>query len=686
MKAGLTESIASLKGVGQVSAQKMTLAGIETKLDLIEFVPYKYQQLNYYAQIKDIKPGEITIKAQADNVQTRRSQRRFVQLTTAELFDDSDRLMAVWFNQPYRARQLASGQYYFSGPFEFTRGQYQLTNPSVQAVTAASTKQLTRDFLRPIYSQIRGLKSGFISKIIANLSNDILLLPEILPEFVIKQAKLIGRADSYYYLHFPDSQKQLDSARRRQLLEKYFILSLSNYLARQQNDQLNFVKIDQQLDLVKQIVADLPFELTADQKKAIWQIMQNFDKSEKSLNCLLQGDVGSGKTIIAIIIAAVVAKNNHQVALMAPTEILAKQHYQSLTQILQKYDIKVTLLTSSTSKKEKQAIYEQIKSGQVDIVVGTHALIQSAVEFDSLALAIIDEQHRFGVLQRQELIKKASQRSLHLLSMTATPIPRSLALILKNELEVLSLKQKPAHQIARKTQIIGRSKRKQSYKFIKQQLYQGRQVYIVCGLIEPTEGSDRVSATELHQKLTKGEFKDYQVGLLHGQMKPEQKDQVLADFLAKKYDLLVTTTVIEVGVDVPNATVMMIEDANFFGLSQLHQLRGRIGRSEHQGYCFLVSSNSDDNERLNEITKSEDGFYLSEVDLKLRGAGNIFGSSQHGWFDLEADLEAIKEANQLVDDYIKHLNDNKLDIKKELQKQPLLSQKLAEFDSLTILN
>lgn len=683
----ISGNLADVKGIGKISLEKLKSAGLNHKIDLIEFVPYKYQEINFYRQIADIRPGEITIKARADHVFSKRGQRRFVQMTTAELYDNSGRVQAVWFNQSYRAKQISHGQFYFSGNFGFARGKYQLTNPSVVAVTASSTKKLTQNHIRPIYSQIRGLKTTFTSKIMAGLATEILLLPEILPQIVLQKGELIDRSQAYYYLHFPQNQNQIKQARRRQLVERYFIASLASYLTSLENTQLASPTIKQNLDFVKQMVADLQFKLTDDQRKAIWQILQNFEL-DKAMNCLLQGDVGSGKTIVAIIVAAIAIKSGYQVAFMAPTEILAKQHFKTISQILQAYQIKTALLTSSTTKKQKNEIYNQLAIGKIDIIVGTHALIQADVKFKNLGLAIIDEQHRFGVLQRQELAKKA-KIAPHLLSMTATPIPRSLALILKKELQVISIKQKPIGRLAIQTKIISTNKRRNAYDFIKQELNKGKQAYIVCGLIDESEDveSNRQNVTNLYTQLTKNEFKNYKIGVIHGKLKSAEKDQIMTDFLTKKYDLLIATTVIEVGVDVANATVMMIEDANYFGLSQLHQLRGRIGRSDQQSYCFLVDNSAlGDSARLKIMEKSDDGFYLSQMDLKMRGAGDLFGQSQHGWFDLETDLEAIELADKLVDDFINDLVNKNQSIADELTKYPVLKTKIDQFDNLTILN
>lgn len=677
-------SLAGIKGIGEVSLAKLHQAGINTRLDLIYFLPRDYRTVNFFRRIADVRPGQITIKASASNINHRRGQKRFLEITTAELEDNSGKILATWFNQPYRQKQLAHGEFYFSGEYSFNRGQFQLLNPSVQAATASAKKRLEQDFIEPIYSTVRGLKSSFLSKAIAGLASEILILDELLPEVVVRQMGLMARSDALYQLHFPSSLKQIKQAKWRYLIEKYLVANLASLVSAEQGKTLASATITPDYELVKQFVTSLPFALTDDQRKAIWQILETMKNDP--LNCLLQGDVGSGKTVVALVVALVVARQGGQVALMAPTEILANQHFQTAQQFLEPFGVKIALLTSALKKSAKQQLYTQLQAGEIDLVIGTHALIQSDVMFANLQLAIIDEQHRFGVLQRQALAEKARLKP-HLLSMTATPIPRSLALVLKNELKIISIHHKPATRRPIQTTIIPKNKRALMFDDLRAQLDQGRQAYVICNLIEAGDESSRQSVEATYQALTKGELKNYRLATLHGKLKPDEKETIMRQFVAGEFDVLIATTVVEVGVDVPNATVMIIQDAENYGLSQLHQLRGRIGRGQYQSYCYLLSGGStEDNQRLAEIEKSDDGFYLAEVDLNMRGMGDLFGQSQHGWFDLDANIEAIEASAQACEIYRQDVVSRGQTIGDDLQKYPELWQQISQFDNLTILN
>lgn len=678
-------SLAEIKGIGEVSLAKLNQAGLMTRLDLIYFLPREYRTVSFFKRIADIRPGQVTVRARATKISHRRGQRRFVEITTAELEDDSGKILATWFNQPYRQKQLAKGEFYFSGEFGFNRGQYQLSNPSVQAASASAEKRLAKDFIEPVYSTVRGLKSSFISKVIAGLASEIMLLEEFLPEVVLREMNLMARSDALYQLHFPTSLTLIKQAKWRYLIEKYLVANLASLVASEAGLDLAAPQIAPNYPLVKEFVENLPFVLTDDQRKAIWQILEGMNGGS-ALNCLVQGDVGSGKTIVALVVALVVAKQGGQVALMAPTEILARQHFKTAERLLAKFGVRVALLTSSLKKSAKNELYRALAAGEIDVVIGTHALIQTDVKFKNLQLAVIDEQHRFGVMQRQALAQKAALKP-HLLSMTATPIPRSLALVLKNELKIISIRQKPASRLPIKTQIVAKNQRSAMFEAVRAQLDAGRQGYVICNLIEANAELARQSVEKSYHDLSSGEFKQYRLTMLHGKMKADEKEAVMRDFSAGKYDLLVATTVVEVGVDVPNATVMLIQDAENYGLSQLHQLRGRIGRGEHQSFCYLLSGGStDDNQRLSEIERSDDGFYLAEVDLNMRGMGNLFGASQHGWFDLDTNIEAIEAAAQACEIYRRDLAARQITAEQDLQKYPELWSQIEQFDRLTILN
>jgi ATP-dependent DNA helicase RecG len=642
----LESPLGDIKGVGEKTGQQFTLAGINTVGDLINFFPRAYEDYSHVTKILDAKPGKITIKARCEKISTR-PVRRGMRITTATLVDDSGKLQAVWFNQPYRATQLKPGEeFYFSGEFEFSYNRYQLTNPSAERVKDIPV-QTGR--IVPVYRSIKGLKSALVRKILAEIRPLITMLPETLPHNVVAQEKLMPRSDAVLAMHFPESIALIDTAKERLAYEELFQLLLASQLNRQENAKLEGWQIPFELPVVSDFVKRLPFKLTTAQRLAAWEIIQDLEK-KTPMNRLLQGDVGSGKTVVAGLVACQAAHFGFQTAIMAPTEILASQHAETLSELLGHLGFKVGLLTGGVKGSARKTLYDQIASGGVDVVVGTHALIQDAVKFHNLGFVVIDEQHRFGVDQRQQLLAK-SKRMPHLLSMTATPIPRSLALTVYGELDVSILNELPAGRKPIATKIWSPNSRAQLYENIDKEITAGRQAYVICSLIDDNPDNEIKSVKAEFVKLQNSIFKHRRIGLLHGKMKPSEKDTVMSEFANGKLDILVSTTVIEVGVNVPNATVMLIENADHFGLSQLHQLRGRVGRSVHQSYCYLVTSTSaKPSERLRYLEKSNDGFYLAEVDLKLRGPGEIYGRAQHGALNLQiatlADTKLIARAQK----------------------------------------
>ncbi len=627
----LSTSLEKVKGVGEKTAEQLAAAGLYTVNDLITFLPRAYEDYSHATQIADISPGKVTVKAKCEKVETR-PVRRGMKVTTATLVDDSGKIQAVWFNQPYRAAQLASGAwYFFSGEFEFSYNRYQLTNPSAEK---ASDMPAESDKIVPIYRAVAGLKTALVRKLLNELRPLITMVPETLPSDVIKHEKLLTYSEALAGMHFPNTHQEADDARERLAFEELFQLLLASQLNKQENAKLEGWKIPFEQQVVKSFVSELPFALTGALRIASWDILQDFEKAIP-MNRLLQGDVGAGKTVVAGLAARQAAHSGFQTALMAPTEILANQHAETLNKLLSPFGVRVGLLTGSVKGKARTALYEAIKTGEVDVVVGTHALIQSSVIFHKLGFVVIDEQHRFGVAQRQELLKKSAKMP-HLLAMTATPIPRSLALTVYGELDISILNEKPANRKPIETKIWSPNSRPQLYKLMDAQLQQGRQAYVICNLIDNNPDNELKSVQAEYKRLQGSIFKHRKVGLLHGKLSSADKEAVMSDFANGNLDILVSTTVVEVGVDVPNATVMLIEDGDRFGLAQLHQLRGRVGRSEHQSYCYIMPSDSKaPSQRLKEIEKSNDGFYLAEVDLKLRGPGEIYGRAQHGALNLQ---------------------------------------------------
>lgn len=674
----LLTSLESVKGVGTKTAEQLRLAGLYTVGDIIDFLPRTYEDYSTVVSIADIRPGKATIRAKCESITTKQV-RRGLRVTTATLADNSGKLQAVWFNQPYRASQLAGNEeFLFSGEFEFSYNRYQLTNPSAEK---ASEITVSTDRIVPIYRAVKGLKSQIVRKILVELRPFMTLLPETLPKNIVLSENILSRADAVTALHFPLHDDDIKRARERIGFEEVFCLLLAAQLNKQANMQLDGWAIPFDKATVQRFVRNLPFDLTNAQRRAAWDIIQDFERPTP-MNRLLQGDVGSGKTAVAGLAALQASTAGFQTAIMAPTEILASQHAETLRELLQPFNVTVGLLTGSVKGKARQELYGKIADGSVDVIVGTHALIQESVVFHRLGFVVVDEQHRFGVAQRQALLKK-SVRMPHLLAMTATPIPRSLALTLYGELDVSILNEMPKNRLPIQTKIWSPNSRAQLYDIIEKQLQQGRQAYVICQLIDDNPQNEAKSVQQEYRKLRTGSFKHRQIGLLHGKLKPAEKDAVMADFASGKTDILVSTTVVEVGVNVPNATVIMIENADHFGLSQLHQLRGRVGRSSYQSYCYLVMSDSKAaTRRLREIERSNDGFYLAEVDLRLRGPGEIYGRAQHGQLNLQVatlgDTKLIARTQRAAKSFVASGEDL-------LQYKQLVKQ-VEQYQRLTTLN
>lgn len=633
-----------VKGVGPKTVDQFAIAGLRTVEDLIYFLPRSYEDYSNVATIAAIKPGKVTLKGKFSGVTTKRV-RRGLHVTEATLRDQTDAVSVTWFNQPYRAEQIGKGgDWLVTGEFKLSGQRYQLLNPAVES---ASGEALKAGQIVPVYRQIKGLKSQLVFKIISELKPVITMLDETLPADLVAKEGLISHAEAMLKLHFPTTAEDIVQARARLGFEEVLSLMLASELNKQANSQLKSFKIPFDAKLAQNFVAKLPFQLTDDQRVSAWEIIQNLEQ-DTPMNRLLQGDVGAGKTVVAGLAAYLAADKGYQTALLAPTEILANQHADTLAKLLAPFNVSVALLTGSVKGKARTNLYESIESGSSAVVVGTHALLTDKFKFGRLGLVVIDEQHRFGVAQRQALFAKA-ERMPHVLSMTATPIPRSLQLTVYGELDISLIKQKPAGRLPIKTAIISPNSRSQLYERIDQQIEAGAQVYVVCPLIDESKEGEQKSVEAEFKRLKNSVFKNRRIGLMHGRLKPQEKAEVMHDFLDHRLDILVTTTVVEVGVDVPNATVMIIEGADRFGLAQLHQLRGRVGRSDQQSYCYLIPATSaKPSQRLREMEKSNDGFYLAEKDLELRGPGEIYGRAQHGELRLAvanlADTTLLKKA------------------------------------------
>jgi len=677
----LTTSLEKIKGVGPKTAERLASVGLVTVGDLVNFLPRRYDDFSTVTKITDLRPGNVVIRARCQDISTR-PIRRGMRLTTATLADDSGKVVAVWFNQPYREKQLRPGKlFWFSGKFDLQYNRYQLTNPSVELAEDSPKQFESQAKIVPIYRQIKDVRSRTIYNLIAELRGLMQFIPETLPSEILTRQKLVSRAEALTGLHFPKSHSDIEKGKQRLAFEELFEMLLASQMNKQVNSQLKSWKIPFDQPTIKQFVKELPFKLTGAQKRTAWQILQDFE-SAHPMNRLLQGDVGSGKTVVAGLATRQVAQAGLQTAFMAPTEILATQHADTLMKLLQPFGVSVALLTGRVKGTARRELLQKLADGEIDVLVGTHALIQKDVDYHNLGFVVIDEQHRFGVKQRQALLEK-SKNMPHLLSMTATPIPRSLALTLYGELDISIIDELPAGRRPIITKIWSPTSKDKLYEKINTELEKGRQGYIICPLIDDNPDNDRKSVESEHKKLKNSIFHKWRVGLLHGKMKSTEKEAVMQEFLAGKIDILVSTTVVEVGVDVPNATTILIENADQFGLSQLHQLRGRVGRSEHQSYCHLMMSDqSKPTARLREIEKSQDGFYLAEVDLRLRGPGEIYGRAQHGALNLQiANLGDTKLITRAQKEAVWFLESGQ-----DLLQYKELERAVSRYQRLTTLN
>ncbi len=607
-------------------------------------------------------------------------------LVEAILTDGEEKVKAIWFNQPYRVSQLQSGdEFYFSGDFEFQYNRYQITNPRVmkrEELPKSENFAGEDGEIVPIYRQIRGLKTEIVRKILLELRPMMEILPETLPAKIVAREGLISRSEAVKWIHFPPSSEKFDLALKRLAFEEIFEIIFAAKLNKIENEKLDGYEIPFDLSAVKKFTENLPFDLTNSQRMASWEIIQDM-KNGTPMNRLLQGDVGSGKTMVAAISALNAVRAGFQVAVLAPTEILASQLAENFEKSLRGQEIRVAFLSGSVKGKARKTLYEKLEAGEIDILVGTHAIIQEKVKFSRLGLVVIDEQHRFGVAQRQKILEKSAQKMPHLLAMTATPIPRSLQLTLFGDLSVSILREKPKGRKPILTEVISPVSRASMISKIKEEISKGRQAFVIVPAISESS-NDEIKSVETEFKRLKREFSKLKIAQLHGKMKPEEKDSVMRDFLEKKADILLSTTVIEVGVDVPNASVIVIENADRFGLSQLHQLRGRVGRGGGDAFCFLaMSSTAKPPARLKEIEKTDDGFVLAEKDLELRGPGEIYGKAQSGELRLEfaslGDTATISRAQNSVD----FLAENKEDFEEYLAKN---SGDLRKYQRLTVLN
>lgn len=665
--------VEELKGIGPKTADTLKKYGINTVRDFLYNLPKDYENFEKPVSISEIRPGKVVIKGKIDNLSMRRARRRNLSIVEGIIKDKTGSIKVVWFNQSYRLKQFdKEKEYFFLGNYELKNGRYSLISPSTALVSDIDPSI----GLNPIYVAHGSLKSSDFKRLI-NKSKGIF---DEIPDFLPTVAPGI-RKKALFYAHFPNSAESIKKAHDYLAYEELFELILAAKLNRRENEKLKAVNIPFNLAKIKDFLKKLPFTLTDAQKKAAWEIFQDMEKNIP-MNRLLQGDVGSGKTMVAAISAYEAALSGIQIAILAPTAILATQHYQNLNSLLKSFGIQTVLLTGAT--KEKKEIKERIKNGNIDLVIGTHALLTDDTIFNKLGLVIIDEQHRFGVEQRQKLALKSPEGlAPHLLAMTATPIPRSLQLTVFGDLNVSVLNQLPKGRQKITTHIIRElDAREKLYPVVSETIAKKQQAYWICKAIDDNPKSETTSVKTRYEKL-KQLFPEAKIEFLHGRIKPVEKDRIMTQFSNKEIDILVSTTVIEVGVDVPNASLIVIENAEMYGLAQLHQLRGRVGRGNTASYCYLLTSGENrPSKRLQELEKSTDGFHLAEMDLKMRGPGEIYGSLQHGALDLRiATLSDTKLINRAQNDVLKFLKtpENLLQWKE-------LMQGITKYQQITTLN
>jgi ATP-dependent DNA helicase RecG len=676
----LETELTELKGVGPAVAAKFAVLGLRTVGNLIDYYPRRYEDYSTLTPIVGLQPGQVTIKAVIKQA-TGRYVRRGMHVTEAVASDATGSVRIVWFNQPYRATALRRNEdYYISGSFELSHQRLSIMNPSAELV---SDFPVNTARILPVYRETKGFTSRQIRAALLQAAPVIRSQPETLPRWLVEQHRFMSRAEAIMAMHFPNGPADLAEARRRLGFEEVFVLTLAALRNKYELQVEQAPAVPFTESVAKDFVKHLPFALTTAQRKVCWQIFQDMQQT-RPMNRLVEGDVGSGKTVVAAMAAVMVLHDGHSVALMAPTELLARQHAETLVKLLAPLGFggQVGLLVGGMKPAQKRAAHEHIAAGDIRFIVGTHALIQDAVDMSRLELIIIDEQHRFGVGQRKTLQAKAGHMP-HVLSLTATPIPRSLALTLYGELDISVLDVKPPGRVEIITKIVSPNSRPQLYTQIESELSAGRQMFVVCPLITESNAMPAVSAEEMYDRLSKKDFKHRHVGLLHGKMKPADKNEIMQQFIDRKLDILVSTTVIEVGVDVPNASIMLIEGAERFGLAQIHQLRGRVGRGTDQGYCYLMMSDSTaPGRRLRALESSTDGFKLAELDLQIRGPGAIYGTMQHGELDLRVasltDSKLIASAREAAQEFI--------DKHEDLLQYPYLKTQVAQLSAVTNLN
>ena len=640
-----------LKGVGEKTEKLFQKIGITTAEELLRYYPRTYDIYEEPVEIASAEEDKtVSIRVTiATGIYI--NQVRNLQVLTTTVADASGRLPVAWFNAPYLRGTLKKGSVFIlRGKIIRKKGRPQMEHPEI--FTPAAYEEIIHS-MQPVYGLTKGLSNKMITKLVHQILDTRPLHGEYLPEEIRERYQLADANYAIRTIHFPKNMQELLTARKRLVFDEFLLFVLAIQLLKEKTEEAPNTFPMKPVWTTEEIIEGLPYDLTGAQKN-VWHEIERDLSGHKLMSRLVQGDVGSGKTVIAFLAMVLSAENGFQSALMVPTEVLANQHYEGFLRLMEEQNIASchpVLLTGSTTARQKREIYQKIADGEVNVIIGTHALIQEKVEYKNLGLVITDEQHRFGVRQREALTTRGNPP--HVLVMSATPIPRTLAIILYGDLDISIIDELPAKRLPIKNCVVGTSYRPKAYSFIEKQVQMGRQAYVICPMVEESEGLDAENVTDYARKLQEilpGEIK---VEILHGKMKPKEKNRIMEAFASGEIQVLVSTTVVEVGVNVPNATVMMVENAERFGLAQLHQLRGRVGRGEHQSYCIFIQGNNEENtsKRLKILNESNDGFYIAGEDLKLRGPGDLFGIRQSGLMefkigDIYNDAEILKNASE----------------------------------------
>ena len=640
-----------LKGVGEKTEKLFQKIGITTAEELLRYYPLTYDIYEEPVEIASAEEDKtVSIRATiATGIYI--NQIRNLQVLTTTVADASGRLPVAWFNAPYLRGTLKKGSVFIlRGKIIRKKGRPQMEHPEI--FTPAAYEEIIHS-MQPVYGLTKGLSNKMITKLVHQILDTRPLHGEYLPEEIRERYQLADANYAIRTIHFPKNMQELLTARKRLVFDEFLLFVLAIQLLKEKTEEAPNTFPMKPVWTTEEIIEGLPYDLTGAQKN-VWHEIERDLSGHKLMSRLVQGDVGSGKTVIAFLAMVLSAENGFQSALMVPTEVLANQHYEGFLRLMEEQNIASchpVLLTGSTTARQKREIYQKIADGEVNVIIGTHALIQEKVEYKNLGLVITDEQHRFGVRQREALTTRGNPP--HVLVMSATPIPRTLAIILYGDLDISIIDELPAKRLPIKNCVVGTSYRPKAYSFIEKQVQMGRQAYVICPMVEESEGLEAENVTDYARKLQEilpGEIK---VEILHGKMKPKEKNRIMEAFASGEIQVLVSTTVVEVGVNVPNATVMMVENAERFGLAQLHQLRGRVGRGEHQSYCIFIQGNNEENtsKRLKILNESNDGFYIAGEDLKLRGPGDLFGIRQSGLMkfkigDIYNDAGILKNASE----------------------------------------